>query len=351
MNPANSYGSALDKFRAALAANEGRKEIIEIIESRDSVITRYQPIFKLENISQLSEDSFRSFLYFENNRHWSGLYRHGKNLTADMNALRKVLSILLDETQPLADRYNAAITSLKGFGKAVATAILLVNSPAQYGIWNNTSEAALRALNVFPEFQAGSNLGKKYEEINNLLLKLAKDLEIDLWTLDALMWAVIPKGSDDEPTDGLPSDSDTFSSGQRFGLERHLHDFLFDNWDRTSLGKEWSLYSGPDDDEAGYEYPTSIGRIDLLARHRKKPEWLVVELKRGQSSDETVGQVSRYMGWVRRNLAQKGEVVRGLIISRDADPSIFYSIDGLGVDTISVQTYQVEFNLHPAKFN
>lgn len=351
MSPSNSYDRALEKFREALATVDSRKEVKDIIEHRDVVFKRYQPIFTFENIPQLSEESFRSFLYFENNHHWSGLYRHGKKLTANMTALRKTLSVLLDSSRPLAERYNEAIISLKGFGKAVATAILLVNSPDEYGVWNNTSKAALKALDILPEFPTGSDYGEKYEEINKLLLRLAKDLGIDLWTLDALMWAVIPKSADEELEESVSQETVSFSSGQKFGLERHLQDFLFDNWDHTALGKEWEIYSEPDDNDAGYEYTTSIGRIDLLARHRKKSEWLVIELKRGQSSDETVGQVSRYMGWVRHNLAEKDDVVRGLIISHDADPSIFYSIAGLGIDTISVQTYELEFHLKPANFN
>ncbi|MCL4271844.1 MAG: DUF1016 family protein [Anaerolineales bacterium] len=348
MSSTSAYELALEKFRASLAVAQSREVTKRIIEDREIVYSRYQPVFELEKLPNLSEETFRSFLYFENNRHWGGLYRHASKLTVDMNLLRSTLSILVDDSRPLAKRYYEAVSGLRGLGKAVATAILHVNSPNEFGIWNNTSAVALKALNIWPQFKSGSHFGNKYEEINKLLLRLATDLEIDLWTLDALMWIVAPKNG----AEPFSEEEIVFASqDQKFGLERHLHDFLFDNWDHTSLGKEWQLHTEAGDDDAGYEYPTDIGRIDLLAHHRTKPEWLIVELKRGQSSDETVGQVSRYMGWVRKNLAKKNEIVRGLIISQTADPSIYYSIEGLGVDTISVQTYELEFHLKPVRFN
>jgi hypothetical protein len=192
MNSKN-YDQALEKFRKILSSPETSQQVRDIIQSRDVVFARYQPIFKLENISKLSEDEFRSFLYFENNRHWSGLYRHVTTLTEDMNALRECIATLLNPTQPLSNRYDIAVGQIKGFGKALATAILLVSSPDKYGVWNNTSEAALRQMNLWHDFIKGKTPGKQYEQLNQLLLKIANDLQIDLWTLDALIWDVSPE--------------------------------------------------------------------------------------------------------------------------------------------------------------
>jgi len=38
-----------------------------------------------------------------------------------------------------------------------------------------------------------------------------------------------------------------------------------------------------------------------------------LELKRGRTDDQVVGQISRYMGWVRENLSPN-QVVRGIIV-------------------------------------
>jgi hypothetical protein len=193
-----NYNHALEKFRKVLMNPEMKQEVRNIIENRDVVFARYQPVFKLENIPMLSEEVFRSFLYFENNRHWSGLYRHLSALCADMELLRSTLSILLDPTRPLASRFDEATGRIKGLGKALATAILLVSYPDSYGVWNNTSEKALREIGLWREFVRGRTPGQQYEKINTLLIKLASDLGIDLWTLDALMWGVLPEDEEEQ---------------------------------------------------------------------------------------------------------------------------------------------------------
>jgi RecB family endonuclease NucS len=128
-----------------------------------------------------------------------------------------------------------------------------------------------------------------------------------------------------------------------FGLERYLHEFLVDNWERLDLGKEWALLE-EDGDVVGSHYPTGeVGEIDLLAKHKSADRWLVIELKRDQSSDATVGQLLRYMGWVRRKLANGRGEVRGLIICSEPDTKMRYALDGQ--PHIQCMTYQVSFAL------
>ena len=199
----NHYDLALEKFRSILGKPETKQGVKNIIENRDLVLARYQPIFSPEKIANLSEEDFRSFLYFENNRHWSGLYRHVTTLTEDMDALREALIILLNPDQPLASRYDKAVGRIKGFGKALATAILLVSSPDRYGVWNNTSESALKQVGLWQDLVRGKTAGQQYENLNLLLNQLAADLGIDLWTLDALMWGVLPEDEEEIETDEI----------------------------------------------------------------------------------------------------------------------------------------------------
>lgn len=156
---------------------------------------------------------------------------------------------------------------------------------------------------------------------------------------------------------GVPGDDDAVQLGvedviagvvgetRRFRLERHLQDFLWANWDDIPLSEEWELYHEPGDPDLGYEYPCGIGCIDILARHKTRPDWLVVELKRGQTSDATVGQVLRYMGWIKNHLAEVGEQVHGLIIAHQVDDSLRYALSNL--QTVDLQRYEVKFQLHP----
>ena len=100
--------------------------------------------------------------------------------------------------------------------------------------------------------------------------------------------------------------------------EEELHNYLERNWDIIPFTNEWTL--------EGSKYKTEIGEIDLIAKNKEGNEWLVIELKKDQASDETVGQILRYMGFVKRRLCSKDEVVIGLIIARDFDRQILYAL-------------------------
>jgi hypothetical protein len=189
-----TYELAIGKLRGVLAqASLGRADIKQIIDSRDRVLARYRIVFQAETVGRLGEEVFRSFLYFENNQHWTSLFRQVNALCADMNALRESLALLLDETRPLPQRFNWALKRVRGLGKGIATAILLVSDPDKYGVWNNTSEAALRRLDLWTTSLPARTQGEQYEEMNAMLRKLAADLRIDMWTLDAILWGVLPQ--------------------------------------------------------------------------------------------------------------------------------------------------------------
>ena len=124
-----------------------------------------------------------------------------------------------------------------------------------------------------------------------------------------------------------------------FESERDLQKYLYSNWERTHFYEEWELQKSDVFKEGQYN-TGEIGDIDLLARHRNEHRWLVIELKRDQSSDETVGQILRYMGWVKENLAGKDGKVEGLIISETADERIRYALGC--VSDISLKIYHFE---------
>jgi RecB family endonuclease NucS len=73
---------------------------------------------------------------------------------------------------------------------------------------------------------------------------------------------------------------------------------------------------------------------------------VVIELKKGQTSDATVGQILRYMAWVDENVAETGQEVEGVIIARDVDDALRYALKK--VPSISVLTYRVDFALQKA---
>lgn len=85
--------------------------------------------------------------------------------------------------------------------------------------------------------------------------------------------------------------------------------------------------------------------IDFLALDRDNNDLVVIELKRGKTSDATVGQILRYINWVKENVAEAGQYVRGIIIAKEVDEALKYSVKAL--DGVDVKTYVVDFKLCP----
>lgn len=320
-----------------------------MMDAKHPVYQQFKPLLDPKQVGRITKEQFWAFLSFEGNQHWTGLVRQAPRVCSDMPRLRKALAVLLDEKEPVASRLDKVFKLVPGMGRAIATAVLHVAEPDRYGVWNGTSEGSMKFLDIWPEFERGESTGQRYVRVNEMLLRLAGDLDTSLWLLDSLWWRI---RSTDEPNSSEPvTDGDdccpTPDTAQTlgFGMERHLHEFLRDNWAKTPLGKDWVLYSEEGNEEAGYEYPCRVGRIDLLARHKRESAWLVVELKRNQTSDSTVGQLLRYMGWVKHHLAEPKERVQGLIIAREVDDSLQYALTG--APNVDVQLYEVGFSLKP----
>ena len=139
----------------------------------------------------------------------------------------------------------------------------------------------------------------------------------------------------------IASDPDV-EDAAAFAMEKHLEDFLVRNWAQTELGKDYDIYA-EDGEPVGQQYPTDTGPMDLLAVKKDKSELLVVELKRGKASDVVVGQVLRYMGFVKEDLAESHQAVRGAIIALEDDLRIRRAL----AVTPSIQffRYQISFKL------
>lgn len=90
------------------------------------------------------------------------------------------------------------------------------------------------------------------------------------------------------------------------------------------------------------QYETGVGRIDILFRD-EEGRYLVVETKKGRESDRVVGQLLRYMGWLK---VQEEAEVRGLIVSGEPDVRLDYA--AAAIPDVAVITYRVSFQLSPA---
>jgi len=126
-----------------------------------------------------------------------------------------------------------------------------------------------------------------------------------------------------------------------FVMERHLEDFLVENWEQTELGSKYDIYT-EDGAVVGQQYPVDKGFIDILAISKDKKVLLVVELKKGKATDVVVGQVLRYMGYV-TELIEPGQKVRGAIIALEDDRRIHQALSM--VENVDFYRYEVQFSL------
>ncbi|XKT74348.1 MAG: endonuclease NucS domain-containing protein [Patescibacteria group bacterium UBA2163] len=127
-----------------------------------------------------------------------------------------------------------------------------------------------------------------------------------------------------------------------FALEKHLEDFLEHNWTHMELGEKYDIYE-VDGERVGRQYPSDTGPIDILAISKDKRNLLVVELKRGRVTDTVVGQIQRYMGYVKEELAEPGQTVRGAIIGFEDDVKIHRALSV--APNIDFYTYKIQFTL------
>lgn len=139
--------------------------------------------------------------------------------------------------------------------------------------------------------------------------------------------------------------SKDIESQTEFALETHLEEFIYQNWSNINWGSKIELYKT--DEQDGRQFPAGTWSIDFLAIDRDKNDLVVIELKRGKTSDSTVGQLLRYINWVKENVAEKGQKVRGIIIAKDVDGALTYAIKNL--EYVEVKTYKVDFQLLPSK--
>lgn len=140
-------------------------------------------------------------------------------------------------------------------------------------------------------------------------------------------WAIVENegqvmvSSQDTIDEEIKSEVSEFTEHSSFALEAHLRDFLARNLETVEQGLK--LYRDETQRE-GIEYPTSSGPVDIIARD-KNDNFVVFELKVDRGPDRAMGQLMRYMGWVKEKLAN-GNMVRGIIVAKYIDDNLRYAV-------------------------
>lgn len=154
---------------------------------------------------------------------------------------------------------------------------------------------------------------------------------------DSLIEEVLGEADDEE--ESRDENADT-----AFALEYQLRDFLAQNLQAIPVeGHALKLFvdlAGRD----GVEYPTAVGPIDILAKD-ETGAFVIFELKRARSPDYAIGQLARYMGWVKSTISGGCEV-RGVILAKTISDKLRYAASV--IPNVSLFEYKVKFELTSA---
>ncbi len=155
--------------------------------------------------------------------------------------------------------------------------------------------------------------------------------------------ALLSGEGDDEDDAHAIGDDEAPSEAEiaAFAMEAQLRDFIIENISRIPIeGQTLKLYRSAEGRD-GREYPPDVGPIDILAVNDAS-DFFVFELKLDRGPDRALGQLARYMGWVKVHLAA-GREVKGVVVARSIDEKLRYA--ACVMPNVALLEYEVEFRL------
>ncbi len=166
------------------------------------------------------------------------------------------------------------------------------------------------------EKRAAEQIDKVYKKLKYIDYSLFEDwfnymgnIETEVVEKEVLDYYV-SVGKEDKAKEFIELEDDI---ERKTSLEEQLYKLMKEKFVEDLLEKNLSLLGEKNLKllKEGRQYKTDVSYIDLLCKDDKG--YVVLELKKGRTEDEAVGQVLRYMGWVRDNLSPNKQV-RGMII-------------------------------------
>lgn len=128
-----------------------------------------------------------------------------------------------------------------------------------------------------------------------------------------------------------------------FAYEEDLKNYLAKNMEIIESGLK--LYE--EDGINGLEYEVNGRFIDILAVD-KNNNFVVIELKVSKSYDRVIGQLLRYKNWIQKEMANKGQIVRGIIIANELSDDL--KIACMGLPNIKLFEYELSVKLNEINF-
>jgi len=172
------------------------KNVGSWISSRKRVYKEYREKFspnKLHDIEMVVSD-FKKWLLFRNNLSWTTFQRTGYKALENPEKLTDLLFLLQNEDINVATKVKRGLLGkekVKGIGQGILTALLHTFYDDKYGVWNSRTKDTLEILRRSPiRYSHNLHIGQIYNLVNNILLKMTKELKTDLTTIDGFMWYI-----------------------------------------------------------------------------------------------------------------------------------------------------------------
>lgn len=131
----------------------------------------------------------------------------------------------------------------------------------------------------------------------------------------------------------------TPAASSEFAYERDLRDYLARNL--HIISPDLTLYE--EEGVRGVEFPVGGRYVDILARD---PEgYVVIELKVSKGYDRVVGQLLRYVNWIKQNHAEEGQRVRGIIVAKQIGEDL--SLACSEIPNVELYEYELSVTVTP----
>ena len=143
----------------------------------------------------------------------------------------------------------------------------------------------------------------------------------------------------DDRRDGNDHSLGDDPGARKFAFERDLQSYLVRNLGLLEPGLR--LYEDEDGEFKGVEFPAGSRYIDILAVGADGA-YVVIETKVSRAYDRVVGQVLRYMGWIKENLAGEAPV-RGIVVASEISQDLILATSS--IENIRLAEYEISFSL------
>jgi len=274
------------------------------------------------------------FEFARNNLGWS-LYKQGKFQQA-LNIFDELIKVGADGKTPFHNRARC-LKGLKRYSEAIE-AWKAVNPSGKLPAWIQTEIGRLQQLMNKQAFMDEASAQQETEEPVQEPIE-HEEGEVSAEDEDGAIAPEEIPGKDDQALGrkGRSPGARTAAPKESM-LEETIEKLIVEG--NSVFGRKLKMYNSSE----GYGRQFIVrghGRIDLLTEDTESGELVVIELKKDESHDIVVGQISMYMSWLRENIAKENQNVVGLICVFSATPKL--RLAAKNIPGLELFEYNIDF--------